>query len=90
VLLILVVGFVVRAWRVGIEVTPDKVVRHGWFRNSVLDRARILGVGSTNYSGVWLLDSSLLAMVVLRLADGAEVELPELMGCQDAVWRLVD
>ncbi|WP_141842306.1 hypothetical protein [Humibacillus xanthopallidus] len=32
VLLILGMGFVARAWRVGIEITQDQVVRHGWLR----------------------------------------------------------
>lgn len=83
-------AFVVRAWSIGVEVTQSRVVRHGWVRNTAFDRDRVASVGSGNYSGVWLLDTSLFAMVVLRLKDGSEVEVPEMVGRQRAVWRLVD
>ena len=85
-----VLAFVVRAWFIGVELAEGRVVRHGWLRNTAVDRGRVAGVGSANYSGIWLIDSSLFAMVVLRLDDGSEVEVPELAGRHKAVWRLVD
>ena len=82
--------FVARAWSVGVQVTDSRVMRHGWVRNTAFDRDRVASVGSANYSGVWLLDTSVFAMVVLCLDDGSEVEVPELAGRHKAVWQLVD
>lgn len=59
-------ALVVRAWSIGVQVTDSRVVRHGWVRNTAIDRDRVAGVGSANYSAVWLLDTSLFAMVIVR------------------------
>jgi hypothetical protein len=80
-----------RAWFIGLRVTEQALVRHGWLRNRTIARQRIVGVGSANYSGLWQIGSSnLFAMVVLRLADGSEVEVPELAGRPTSVWHVVD
>ena len=70
-----------RAWFIGLRVTDMTRVRHGWLRNRTIPKQRVVGVGSANYSGLWQIGpSNLFAMVVLQLADGSEVLVPELAG----------
>lgn len=92
VLLACVLAFMARAWFIGLRITGTHVVRHGWLRNVAVQRPRISGVGSAGYNGLpfWGSSSSLFGMVVLRLVDGQQVEVPELVGRPDTVWRLVD
>lgn len=90
-LLVLVVALGTRAWFIGVRVSDKTLVRHGWLRNKTIATQRIVGVGSANYSGSWQIGASnLFAMVVLQLADGTEVEVPELAGRPSRVWHLVD
>jgi len=80
-----------RAWFIGVRITGTHVVRHGWLRNVSITRAPISGVGSASYNRLWITGStSLFGLVVLRLVDGREVEVPELVGRPDTVSGLVD
>lgn len=89
-LLVAVAGFIARSWFIGVRITSTDVVRVGWVRTTEVPLSQIRAVGSANYSGIWLLNTSLFSMVVLRLQDGREVEVPELVARQDTVWAMVD
>lgn len=91
-LLACVLAVMARAWFIGLRITATHVVRHGWLRNVAIARHRISGVGSASYNGLWVTgtNTSLVGMVVLRLVDGQEVEVLELVGRPDTVWGLVD
>lgn len=72
-------AFLTRSWRVGITVHPDHIVKHGWFRNRKIDRAKIRAVHVIPYTGALSGAGSehRLRMIAITLDDN-RLEVPEL------------
>ena len=73
-----------RAWRVGVIVEQDRVIKRGWFRTRTVERSSIVAVQVRPYEGEIAqgfggISESRLRMIVFR-TSGQEVKLPELVG----------
>ena len=92
---IVVVGLelilLVRAVRLGVTVTPDRVISRGWLRARTYSRSDVSGVGATNYSGGYNRGSTSGAFLMLRIHVGeVSVDLRHIAGRPRKVHQLAD
>lgn len=87
----ILVALLLRSPLVGIVVERNRIVRRGWLHSRSWPVAEIASVGSTNYSGLLNMASTSTTrlMIRLELGDGSTVDVPEVMGCAQAVTNSV-
>lgn len=84
-------GLLLRSWRIGLTIYPDRIIKHGWWKNQEINRDRIRNIQLVHYRGEMSRggNSSLFYMPCLGLDDGI-VDVPELIAGLNKTWELYE